>query len=666
MKKILTLALAALLALTLVGCSNSTTTTTGGTETGSSEAGLKNTLTLVYTSDADQLDYLETNKATDFEVVANLVDGLLGYDRYGHIVGNLAEEWSSNEDQTVWTFKLRQGVKWVTNTGEEYAEVTADDFVAGLQHAADFKGGTIYLLQGSNPEDPNQGLVNFNSYILGQCDFSEVGVKAVDDYTVEYTFNQPMPYFESMTTYAAVYPVNRTFLESQGEGCKLGSPDVEACDFGTTSPDSILYNGAFLLSANDAKSQIKFTKNQSYYMADQVYIDEVTWLYGGEDQDVYSDITSFENGTIDQTSLRPVWEDFDSYVEKYADYYYETLPNQSIFNINFNYNRLVYENTGHTSEEDMANTRAAILNENFRKAVMAAYDRVAYLEVQVPHNMAVEMLRNFNGSPEIVATSDGRTYGDLVTEAYQELTGTDISLADAQDPFLSKEAALEYIEAAKAEGISFPVSLDCAYISGADQVYVQRAQSMKQSIEENTDGQIVINLIPEDIDTYYNNQYYNENWATQDYDINTFSGWSPDYADPKTYVDIYSTSGGSYMRTVGLPLDADDTAETRAIKDEAGWAEFETLYQAANAITDDLDARYEAFAMVDAFAVSKALYIPSQMDTRGYVVTKIVPFTKQYSPVGLGDYKYVYMQVQEEMVTRAQYDEAYADFQANR
>ena len=666
MKKILTLALALLMSLSLVACSSPSGEGEGtGGDVFNTSTELKDTLSLTYTSDPNTLDYLTSVYAIDFETVAPLVDGLLGYDKYGHIVGNLAETWEHNEDMTEWTFHLRQGVNWVTNTGEVYAEVTADDFVAALQHAADFKSGTIYLLYGDG-QSSDSGLVGLNDYLAGTVDFDAVGVKATDTYTVTYTFNDPVPYMESMATYGIMYPVNRTFLESQGEGCALGSPNVDTCNFGSVSPDSILYNGSHLLSALDAKSQIRFTKNENYYNADEVYVNEVTWIYAGEEQDVYSTIVGFENGTYDQASLSPVWEDFDDYVAKYDGYYYESLPNAAIFGTNFNYNRSVYEHTAHADEASQQATQEAIHNVNFRNAVLHAFDRVAYLAVQVPEDMAVAMLRNFNGNPDIVVTSDGRTYGELVSEAYSELVGEEVDLSDGQDPFLNKEKALEYIELAKADGIEFPIYLDLAYINNASEVYLNRAQSMKNSIEENTDGQIVVNLIGEDIDTYQDIQYYNSDPTMMDYDINTFSGWSPDYTDPKTYTDIYSTTTGTYMKTLGLPLGSEDTAETAAIKEEVGLTRFEELYRAADAITDDMDARYEAFAEADAWLVAQALMLPSQMDTRGYVVTRVVPFTKQYSQAGLGEYKFVGMQVQEGIVTREQYDAAYEDFSANR
>ena len=666
MKKLLTSMMALLLVATAAGCggnndapaSNSGTEgSTGAVDGVSNYTGPKN-LVEATSREVQTLDYVVTALATDHELNANFVDGLLERDPDGNLVGALAESWSSNEDKSVWTFNIRKGVKWVTNNQEEYAELKAQDFVDGLRHGADFDSGTAYLLQGV--------LVGYDEYLKSDKSddaWDAVGIKALDDYTLEYTLVSPTPYFDSMTTYAVLYPVNRTFLESKGVGCKLGAPDKTTCEFGTANADSILYNGGFVMSVFDVKSQTVLTKNESYWDAEHVYLDTVTRIYD-DGSDPYSGIKGFEDGTYSKAALSPSWEDYDDYAEKYADNAVAAEPNASVFGLNFNYNRKVYEYTMHKDEADKENTRNAILNTDFRKAIRAAFDKQAYLEITAPEAVAKSTLRNINNYPEIVKMSDGTIYGDVVEKAYNEMTGENRDLSDGVDAFFAPDEVQGYIDAAKEAGIKFPVNLDMMVIKTSDKL-TKEAQSFKQSIETNTNGQIIINLIMQDEDTVQNICYLNQDPYADDYDISTFTGWSPDYNDPKSFVDIYSPTTGYYMVPLGLGLvDKEGNVLDEEIKNTIGLTEYEELYRTADAITDDLDARYEAYAKADAFLIANAIFVPTSQQQRALGVKKEVPFSRPDSHTGISEYKYKYLQLQDDIMTVEQYNTVKAEREA--
>ena len=673
MKKLLVALLALLMVLTLTACGKKDEApVTGGEEPTGEEATfdvnavdvsslkLANTKEYVYSDSREvaSMDYLVTALASDHQYNVNFVDGLVICDSYGAYQPAVAESWTANEDATVWTFKLKKGVKWVTAAGDEYGEVTAEDFVTGLRHAAEFQSGTAYVVSSVD---------GFSDY-MSAGDYSDeawakVGVKAVDDYTVEYTLNAPTPYFYTQVEYTVFYPVNKTFLESKGDGCKLGTPDTNSCTFGQATPDSILYNGAYILSSFDVKSQTVMVKNPAYYAADEVYLEKVTVIYD-EGSDPYEMIRSFEQNVYAYAGLSTQWGDevFNEMMAKYDGYVNPTLSNYYAFGIVFNYNRVTYENTAHADDADKENTKAAIRNENFRLAMKSAFDAQAYLEVSAPTEIAKATLRNINGVPNLVSTSDGTLYGTLVEDAYEEITGTRVSLADGQWPWLSKENALAYIEAAKADGITFPVHVDMLVIETSDRL-TKQGLSFKQSIEENTDGQIIVDLIMRDQDTVQNIAYYSESWDEADYDISTFTGWGPDYVDPKSFVEIYSPVDGYYMHSCGLTdkgaTQSDDFGADDELKTQLGFYEYEDLYRAADAITDDLDARYKAFAKADAYLLAHGLYIPTSMQTRSARVSHIVPFSAPYSS-GVSQYKYRGVQLQEDVVTTEQYQAAMA------
>lgn len=677
MKKSFAAILASVMALAVAGCGGSTTEATSSeaaattaaaateevymSDTAVADIKLADTTNLVEASgyQIQTMDYLITALAEDHEYNANFVDGLLENDTYGNLAPCLAENYSVSDDGLTYTFHLWEGVKWVTNEGEEYDTVKADDFVAGLRHGAEFNSGTSWLLD---------GVIKGYSEYRTNGDFSDeawasVGVTAVDDLTLQYTLEQPTPYFAALTTYAVLYPVNREFLESQGEGCTLGAPDATSCSFGTTEPNSILYNGGYILQSFDEKSSTVLKKNPDYWDADHIYMETITRIYD-DGSDPYSTIRSFENNVYAYAGLSAQWENFDEYMQKYDGYAHQTLPNSTVFGLVFNMNRQVWDNTNYaTDEAARENTHNAILNENFRKAIRAAWDRKSYLMVSMPEELALGTMRNINNDPNIVRTSDGTTYGELVTAAYTERTGETVDLSDGQNPWYSKEDAMAYIAAAEEEGVTFPVHLDML-VPETSKRLVDQAQSLKDSIETNTEGNIIIELVMRDIDTVQNIAYYNTDPAGSDYDISTFTGWSPDYPDPKSFVDIYSPTSGYYMVSMGLTdSTSDNFGSDDDIKAQVGLEEYEELYRAADAITDDLDARYEAFAKADAELIDTCFFIPSQMQTRTMQVTHVVPFSRVYSTTGLTEYKYKGLQLEEGVVPNTEYDAAYADFQ---
>lgn len=178
MKKYLTVAGVALLSVSLLqGCSNSKSTKQKS-----------NVYSYVYVSDPNTLDYTASGRVTTSSVTTQGIDGLLENDKYGNLVPSLAKDWKVSADGLTYTYKLRKGVMWYTSDGEEYAEVTANDFVTGLKHAADKKSDALYIVQNS--------IKGLDDYVSGATkDFSTVGVKALDKYTVQYTLNKPETYW---------------------------------------------------------------------------------------------------------------------------------------------------------------------------------------------------------------------------------------------------------------------------------------------------------------------------------------------------------------------------------------------------------------------------------------------------------------------------------------
>ena len=581
------------------------------------------------------LDYYADNTA----IITNLVDGLLENDNHGNLVPSLAEDWSVSSDGLTYTYKLRKDAKWFTADGEEYAPVKAQDFVTGIKYAVDNKSQALDLIQNS--------IKGLNDYITGaDSDFSKVGVKAIDDQTVEYTLARPEPYWNSKTTNSILFPVNEEFLNSKGK------------DFGTLSPDSILYSGPYLLKDFTSKSSIEYVKNPHYYDHDKVSIEHVKLAYfDGSDQELT--IRNFESGAYSIAGVYPNSSNFAKTKEKYKDNIVYSLQDKTSWYFNFNVNRNVYNHTAKTTDEQKKSTETAVLNKNFRQAVNFALDRTAYSAQSNGEEAASKTLRNTLVPPTFVQVGD-KTFGEVVASKLVNY-GTEwsgINLADAQDAYFNKEKAqAKFAEAKKelaSQGVTFPIHLDVA-VDQTSKNAVTGMNSVKQTLESVLGADnIVIDVQQLSTDDFNNVAFLAPTAADRDYDLN-FDGWVGDYQDPSTYLNPFNAEDGFYLKIFGL-----DAQEDKAKIASLGLDTYTKMLKDADSENKDVAKRYEKYAEAQAWMIDNSL-IMSAMSSGGTAsVTKVTPFTRGYSLVGIkGDgNNYKYMKLQKDTVTTKQYEEA--------
>ena len=614
-----------------------------------SACGQSNTDTSTYSStfsaNPTTFNYLLDYYADNTAVITNLVDGLLENDSYGNLVPALAEDWSVSADGLTYTYKLRKDAKWYTADGEEYASVKAQDFVTGIKYAADNKGQAMDLIQNS--------IKGLNDYVTGVTnDFSTVGVKALDDYTVEYTLTRPEPYWNSKTTNSILFPVNEEFLKSKDK------------DFGTLTPDSILYNGPYLLKDFTSKSSIEYVKNPHYYDHDKVTIEKVKLAYfDGSDQEMT--IRNFESGAYSIAGVYPNSSNYAKTKEKYQDNIVYSLQDKTSWYFNFNVNRKTYNHTAKTTDEQKKSAQTAILNKNFRQAINFGIDRTAYSAQSNGEEAASKTLRNTLVPPTFVQVGD-KTFGE-VTASKLVNYGTEwsgINLADAQDAYFNKEKAqAKFAEAKKeleAQGVTFPIHLDVP-VDQTNKNAVSGMNSVKQTLETvlGSDN-IVIDVQQLSTDDFGNVAFLAPNPAARDYDLN-FDGWVGDYQDPSTYLDPFNAETGFYLKIFGL-----DAKEDQELIKSLGLDTYTQLLKEADAENKDVAKRYEKYAEAQAWMIDNSL-VMSAMSNGGTVsVTKVTPFTRAYSLVGIkGDgNNYKYMRLQKDPVTKKQFDEAKAKWEA--
>lgn len=616
----------------LVACSGGKSGSSGG-----------QTYSYVYTQDPDTLDYSISNKKSTSEFTGNAVDGLLEVDKYGNLIPSLAKDWTVSKDGLTYTYKLRKGVKWMTAEGEEYGgEVKAQDFVTGLKHAADKKSQAIYLVQKS--------VKGLDDYVSGKTsDFSTVGVKAIDDYTVQYTLSQPESFWNSKTTMGILMPVNEEFLKSKGDDYGQG-----------TSPSSILYCGPYLIKSITSKSSAILEKNPTYWDAENVKISKVKLTYY-DGQDSESLIRGFDNGDYTVARVFPNGSNYKSVEKKHKDDIVYTDQGSSTYNLSFNIDRQAYEITKKTTDAQKASTKKAILNKDFRQAIMFAFNRKAYVAQTNGEAGANKVIRNTFTPPNFVQI-DGKQFGDAVEkdlEAYgDEWKG--VSVADGKETLYNPSKAKEEFAKAKADlqaqGVEFPIHLDLptssTYTEG-----IKQAQSFKQSIESTLGAEnIVIDLNMVSEDDLQRVTYFAENASQQDWDLNNNLGWGPDYTDPSSYIDITSGKSGENANSYfGFDAGTDNAAAKAA-----GFDEYNQLIEDAQKENTDVNKRYEKYAAAQAWLTDSALLIPIHSDGASPVVRKTVPYSAAFAWTGHKGqtFNYKYLEVQDKVVAAKDYDKA--------
>lgn len=632
--KLLALAGVTLLATaTLAACSGS-----------SSNAKGEKTFSYIYETDPDNLNYLTTGKAATANITSNVIDGLLENDCYGNFVPSMAEDWSVSKDGLTYTYTLRKDAKWYTSEGEEYAEVKAQDFVTGLKYAADKKSDGLYLVQ--------ESIKGLDAYVKGEItDFSQVGIKALDDYTVQYTLNKPESFWNSKTTMGVLAPVNEEFLNSKGDDFAKG-----------TDPSSILYNGPFLLKSIVAKSSVEFEKNPNYWDKDNVHLDKVKLSFW-DGQDTNKPTEAFKDGSFTMARLFPTSASYSETEKAFKDNIVYTQQDSTTYLVGTNIDRQSYKYTSKTTDEEKTSTKKALLNKDFRQAIAFGFDRTAYASQVNGASGATKLLRNLFVPPTFVQ-ADGKNFGELVKEKLVTYGDewSNVNLDDAQDGLYSPDKAKAEFAKAKAalqaEGVKFPIHLDMP-VDQTNTTKVQRVQSFKQSVEENLGSDnVVIDIQQLQKDDVQNITYFAETAAGEDWDISDNVGWSPDYIDPSTYLDIIKPSVGENTKTyLGF-----DSGTNNAAAKQVGLEDYEKMVVEAGEETTDVSKRYEKYAAAQAWLTDSALLIPTTSQTGRPMLSKMVPFTLPFAYSGNKGMSeallYKYLEVQDKAVTTEEYQKA--------
>ena len=626
MKKIISIML--VLALILTACSGGkantppqpdTPTTTGGAEdiTEGGKYDAVQEYKTVYAEEITTINYLTTVTNVEFALAANLVDTLVDYDKYGVIQPCLAETWSASDDGLTWTFNLRKGVKWVDFEGKEVAETTANDFVSAAKYllTAANESATANLFYGV--------IKNAEGYFNGEItDFTQVGVKAIDDYTLEYTLVEPVPYFESMLTYVCFFPAYGAFLEEKKEM------------FGTSNTE-LLYNGAYILTEFEPQMQRILTKNQNYWDKGNIYIEKLNYKYNKEatalEGEMYkrgeTSMAIIPPSSLDEWMNNPELKD-QVRPDKLGSYTYFYVLN---FNPKFD------------AQYEPENWKIAVNNSNFRKSIMSGFNRIATMTTEDPINPEYRIINTI--TPPNFASQNGLDYtqtGNLKT-----LVGKEFFNENEAKVFRDK--AKEELTAA---GATFPVKILMPYNTNST-YWANEAQVLKQQLETLLGSDYIeITLLPHAPTGFLDGTRRSGNYSLMK--VN----WGPDYADPQTYTDPFKRDGNYNFPeyTTSVNEDGKNIYEV-----------YEGMVNEAKGEFIDLAKRYEMFANAEAMLIENAFVIPYNVSgSNGYVASKVHPFESQYSPFGVSTERWKGQKLLAKPMNTEEFNQARAEWQAAR
>ncbi|MBH0228788.1 peptide ABC transporter substrate-binding protein [Halobacillus yeomjeoni] len=340
----LLLVLALVLSMFLAACSGGGDEGTSSEGEGSSDGGEKKeekadsqdseqVLNIMDSAEIPTMDSSIASDAVAFQFLGSTMDGLYRLGEGGDVEPGIAKDHTVSEDGLTWTFTLREDAKWTNGD-----TVTANDFVYAWQRAVNPDTGSEY-----GPYMMGGVIKNAQSIADGDTPVEELGVKAVDEYTLEVSLEKPVPYFKSLTTFGTFLPLNQKFVEEQGDQYALEA-------------DTLVYNGPFKMTEWKHGEGWTLEKNEDYWDAEAVKLEQINVKVV---KDVATGVNLYETGEVDRAGLSA------EFVDQYrSSDDFRILEEPVLFYLKLN----------QESNEILANVKA-------RKAIQMVIDRQSMVDV---------------------------------------------------------------------------------------------------------------------------------------------------------------------------------------------------------------------------------------------------------------------------------------------
>ena len=469
LKKLCAVVLAATLATSLfIGCGDNSTST--GSSSGSNQS-----LVFNLGEDPETMDPTLNNSSGAGTMILNAFEGLMVLDENDQPTEGAAESYEVSDDGLVYTFKLRQDGKW--SDGEP---VVADNFKYSWLRALDKATAAEYAYQLFY-------IKNAEKFYNGEVSADEVGIKVIDDYTLEVTLETPTSYFLQLCAFTTYVPLREDIVSANPEGW-------------ATNPETYVSNGPFKLVQWDMKDQLVFEKNENYWDKDSVKLDTLTFKLVTDETTAYSELKA---GNFDMVNSVPTNEIEPGIAEglvhvnpKLGNYYFViNVGKQDTMN---------------------ADVKEVLSNKLVRQALNLAIDRQEIID-----NVGkAEQVPAYSFVPQGITDENGN---EFASKEYYDPSDMEGNIAKAKE--LLKEAGYE-----NGEGIP---TIELMYNSEGQH------KDICQIIQQNW-AEIGVNV-----------ELTNQEWKVflntrqeGGYEI-ARHGWSGDYVDPMTFLDLWVTGGGN-------------------------------------------------------------------------------------------------------------------------
>ena len=596
---------------------------------------------------------LYTQKAEDANVVTNLWDGLLSFDRYGKVVPAIASSWEHNEDATVWTFHLRDDVDWVDCNGEVKAHLTSKDFLVGFEWVMN-----AIKNEANNTSMPNDTIVGAYEYYeltkeagdaAADMTYEDmlaagVGIEAPDDYTLVFTCPSACPYFDTVAAYNSFYPVAPALIE------ELGVDGFRSCDNTT-----MWYNGPYVVEEYIQGNTKSYIPNPNYYDAANVSRFErftVTMISDGS-----ISLQLYQNRELDEvdlgeSSITTIQSDPSN---EYNQQLCEKRAKKFSYCFIFNYDK---KNTDGTPDE---NWNKAIANKAFRQCFSKGMVLNKFFARYNPIN-PLKCENDFFTMKGLCYTSDGTDYTNLVAkemgldgEAYDGKTMKRLRANNGDITELKKQA----MEELSAIGVTFPVHCSYYILAGSTSA-LDHATVLKQCFTDSFGDDFIVL----DVNTFVSSTM--KEVVAPKLQSFTHMGWGADFGDPINFLtQIIIHDDNAYYscnmtNIAGIVNNGPASYQTELV---AAYEKFTDLVNEGRAIVDDTDARYAAFAKAEAYFLDENLIFPTVYDIT-WCLTHVNEYSKINAMYGPCNYKAVNWETSEEAYTTEQYDEFAAAYDA--